>query len=66
MIFYPSKKLMISLLHLDKNENTYNSTNKLRFSISTGMFPDILFECNPLIIMKNIKMSEIGDCTKNK
>ena len=25
------------------NENTYNSFNEMRFPISFGMFPDILF-----------------------
>ena len=40
----------------NKNENTYNTFNKLRFPISFGIFPDILFLCKSLNNCKTIKI----------
>ena len=49
------KMSAIDICEIKKTNKNYNSLNLVKFPISGGTLPDISFEYNCLIIMKNIE-----------
>ena len=54
-------KIIFFIRNRNMNENTYISSNKLRFSVSFRIFPDMLFEDKDMLFEDKF----LNNCGKN-